>query len=368
MEYLPVAHRTALYDTHMALGAKVIDFGGWDMPVDYPTHIILEHNATRQAAGLFDTGHMGELLIEGAGALESLQRIVSRDLAGMEDGQGRYTLLTNERGTVIDDLIVFKQAENKYYIVTNAGTREGDAAQIKANLKNATLTDLLPETHKLDLQGPKTFEILSKLCAKPLNKLKRFRMTTADVAGIPSIVSKSGYTGETNGVELFFPKKDALKMWNAIMDAGKPFGLLPCGLGARDTLRLECCLPLYGHELSLDITPLEAGLDWAMSLEKEFIGVAALRKQKADGVPRALAALKFSGRQPARADHAVFAGDKKVGIVTSGTFGPTVGYAIALALVETSAAGVGTALQAEVRGNRIDAVVVGKPFYKPVKS
>jgi len=157
-------------------------------------------------------------------------------------------------------------------------------------------------------------------------------------------------------------------MWNAIMDAGKPFGLLPCGLGARDTLRLECCLPLYGHELSLDITPLEAGLDWAMSLEKEFIGVAALRKQKADGVPRALAALKFSGRQPARADHAVFAGDKKVGIVTSGTFGPTVGYAIALALVETSAAGVGTALQAEVRGNRIDAVVVGKPFYKPVKS
>ncbi|HYG74382.1 MAG TPA: glycine cleavage system aminomethyltransferase GcvT [Planctomycetota bacterium] len=362
-----MAHRTALYDIHIALGAKVIDFGGWDMPVDYPTHILQEHTATRTAAGLFDTGHMGELLVEGPGALESLQRTVSRDLGGMEDGQGRYTLLTNERGTVIDDLIVFKQADNKYYIVTNAGTREGDAAQIKAHLKNATLTDLLPETHKLDLQGPKTFEILAKLSKGEFKKLKRFRWTTADVAGIPTIVSKSGYTGEPNGVELFFPKKDAVKMWNALMDAGKPLGMLPCGLGARDTLRLECCLPLYGHELSLDITPLEAGLDWAVSLEKDFVGVEALRKQKAAGVPRALAALKFTGRQPARADHPVFAGDKKVGYVTSGTFGPTVGGAIALALVETPAAAIGTALQAEVRGNRIDAVVVEKPFYKPGK-
>lgn len=362
-----MAHRTALYDVHIALGAKVIDFGGWDMPVDYPTHILKEHTATRTAAGLFDTGHMGELLIEGSGALESLQGLVSRDLAGMEDGQGRYTLLTTERGTVIDDLIIFKQADNAYYIVTNAGTREGDAAHIKAHLKNATLTDLLPQTHKLDLQGPKTFEILSKLSKAEASKLKRFRWTRADVAGIPTIISRSGYTGETNGVELFYPVQHAKKMWDAIVEAGSPVGLLPCGLGARDTLRLECCLPLYGHELSTDITPLEAGLDWAVSLDKQFTGVDVLRKQKAGGVPRTLAALRFEGRQPARADTPVFVGDKRVGIVTSGTFGPTVGIAIALALIDTPHAAVGTKLQAEVRGNRIDATVADKPFYKPAK-
>jgi len=363
-----VANRTALYDVHVALGAKCIDFGGWDMPVDYPTHILKEHAATRTAAGLFDTGHMGELLVEGPGALESLQALVSRDLAGMDDGQGRYTLLTTERGTVIDDLIIFKQADQKYYIVTNAGTREGDAAQIKAHLKNATLTDLLPQTHKLDLQGPKTFEILSKISRGEFKKLKRFRWTTADVAGIATIVSRSGYTGEANGVELFYAREHAKKMWDAIVEAGSPLGLLPCGLGARDTLRLECCLPLYGHELSTEITPLEAGLDWAVSLEKNFTGVEVLRKQKQNGVPRILTALKLSGRQPARAEHPVFSGDKHVGTVTSGTFGPTVGAAIALALIEPKLSAVGTKLQIDCRGNRLDAVVVEKPFYKPGKN
>jgi aminomethyltransferase len=365
---LPVANRTALYDVHVALGAKIIDFGGWDMPVDYPTHILKEHAATRTAAGLFDTGHMGELLVEGSGALESLQALVSRDLSGMDEGQGRYTLLTTERGTVIDDLIIFKQAEQQYYIVTNAGTREGDAAHIQAHLKNARLIDLLPHTHKLDLQGPKTFEILAKLSRGEFKKLKRFRWTKAEVAGIHAIVSRSGYTGESSGVELFYPKKDAKKMWDAIVEAGSPLGLLPCGLGARDTLRLECCLPLYGHELTTDITPLEAGLDWAVSLEKNFLGVEVLRKQKQNGVPRILTALKLAGRQPARAEQQVYSGDKKVGTVTSGTFGPTVGAAIALALIEPGCAAVGTKLQIDCRGNKLDAVVVEKPFYKPGKN
>jgi aminomethyltransferase len=363
-----VALHTALYDTHIALGAKVIDFGGWDMPVNYPSGILAEHKATREAAGLFDTAHMGELLIEGPGALESLQALVSRDLAGMEDGQGRYTLLTTPQGTVIDDLIVFKRAENLYYIVTNAGTREIDAATIRAGLKNATLTDIQHETHKLDLQGPKTFEILAKLSDAPARKLKRFRMIDSTVAGIPTIVSRSGYTGETCGVELFFPKKDALKMWDALLDAGKPFGILPCGLGARDTLRLECCLPLYGHELSTEITPLEAGLDWAVSLEKEFTGVEVLRLQKRQGVPRQLVALKFSGRQPVRADTPLFIGEKRIGTVTSGTIGPAVGAPIALALVETASSVPGTAVQAEVRGCRLDGCVVEKPFYKAKKA
>ena len=367
-------NRTALYETHIALGAKVIDFGGWDMPVDYPTHIIQEHTATRTAAGLFDCGHMGELLIEGAGALASLQAITSRDLSGMENDQGRYTLLTTERGTVIDDLIIFKQSDTKYYIVTNAGTRLGDAARIGACLKNATMTDLTPGTQKLDLQGPRTFEILEKLCQAPLQKLKRFRMTRAPVAGIETLISRSGYTGEPNGVELFFDKKNAVKMWDALLQTGRSLGIgvLPCGLGARDTLRLECCLPLYGHELSTEITPLEAGLEWAVSLDKEFTGVDALRRQKQQGVPRALVALKFSGRQPARAEHPVFSAassvpGEQIGTITSGTFGPTVNCAIALALVKTAFAAPGTKLQAEVRGNRLDALVVEKPFYKPAK-
>jgi aminomethyltransferase len=235
-------------------------------------------------------------------------------------------------------------------------------------LKNATLTDIQHETHKLDLQGPKTFEILSKLCAEPLSKLKRFRMIDADVGGIPCIVSRSGYTGEKEGVELFFPKKDAKKMWDTLLEVGKPYGVLPCGLGARDTLRLECCLPLYGHELSLDITPLEAGLDWAVSLDKEFTGVDVLRKQKANGVPRTLAAIKFSGRQPVRADAPLFFNGKQVGKVASGTIGPCVNAPIALALVETAAGAIGTALQADVRGNKIDGTVVEKPFYKPKKA
>ncbi len=363
-----MANRTALFDVHVALGAKVIDFGGWDMPVEYPTRILQEHLATRTAAGLFDTGHMGELLIEGPGALESLQRLVSRDLAGMEDGQGRYTLLTTPEGTVIDDLIIFRQVEERYYIVTNAGTRAGDAAHIEAHLEHARLNDLTPQTQKLDLQGPKTFEILGKLCKAPVNKLKRFRMMLTEVAGIPTIVSKSGYTGESCGVELFFPKHNAARMWDALQTAGKPLGMLPCGLGARDTLRLECCLPLYGHELSREITPLEAGLDWAVSLNKEFVGVDALRKQKAAGVPRALVALKFSGRQPVRAEAPVYHGEKRVGTVTSGSFGPSVGGAIALALVESSAAAVGTTLHAEVRANRLAAVVAEKPFYKSAKA
>jgi|SRR5579862_1300860 len=351
----------------MALGAKVIDFGGWDMPVDYPTHILQEHFATRQNAGLFDTGHMGEVLIEGAGALESLQGAVSRDLAGMENGQGRYTLLCNESGGVFDDLIVFKQNDTQYYIVTNAGTRLRDIEVIQSRLTNATLRDLTPETHKLDLQGPKTFEILAKLCDAPLSKLKRFRMTRAKVAGVESIVSRSGYTGESNGVELFFAKSEACKVWSALMDAGKPAGMLPCGLGARDTLRLECCLPLYGHELTETITPLEAGVKWAVSLEKNFVGADALRAQEKNGVPRTLIALKFAGRQPARAGHPVFAGHTQVGEVTSGTFGPSVNSAIALALVKTGSAPVGASVQAEVRGTRIDAAVVEKPFYKAAK-
>jgi aminomethyltransferase len=363
-----VAQRTALYDTHIALGAKCIDFGGWEMPVDYPTHILAEHTATRTAAGLFDTGHMGELVIEGSGALESLQALVSRDLAGMEDGQGRYTLLTTDKGTVIDDLIVFKPADNKYYIVTNAGTREGDAAHIQAGLKNATLTDLTPQTQKLDLQGPKTFEVLAKLSKVEAKKLKRFRMTTGDVAGVNMIVSRSGYTGESNGVELFYPKSKAVDVWNAIMEAGKPMGVLPCGLGARDTLRLESCLPLYGHELSTGITPLEAGLDWAVSLEKNFRGVDVLRKQKEQGVPRKLVALRFAGRQPARADHPVYSGDKKIGVVTSGTFGPSLNLPVALAFVETPFAAIGTKVQVEVRSNRLDAEVGEAPFYKSKKS
>jgi len=362
-----VANRTALYETHRALGAKVIDFGGWDMPVDYPTHILQEHHATRKNAGLFDTGHMGEVLVEGPGAFESLQGAVSRDLTGMDNGQGRYTLLCNERGTVHDDLIVFKQADEKYYIVTNAGTRLNDIEVLKSHLKNATLRDLTPETHKLDLQGPETFEILSKICAAPLSKLKRFRMISAEVAGVMSIVSRSGYTGETHGVELFFPKSEALRVWSAIMEAGKPFGVLPCGLGARDTLRLECCLPLYGHELSEDITPLEAGLKWALSLEKDFVGAAALRAQERDGIPRALVALKFAGRLPARAGNAIFRGDEKIGEVTSGTFGPSVNCAIALALVQTGATDIGATVHAEVRTARIGATVVEKPFYKAAK-
>ncbi len=362
-----MANRTALYETHLALGAKVIDFGGWDMPVDYPTHILQEHHATRQNAGLFDTGHMGEVRVEGPGALESLQAAVSRDLTGMENGQGRYTLLCNERGTVLDDLIVFKQADNDYYIVTNAGTRLSDIEALKSHLKNATLRDLTPETHKLDLQGPKTFDILAKLCSAPISKLKRFRMISAEVAGVNAIVSRSGYTGEKNGVELFFPKAEAVKVWSALMEAGKPFGVLPCGLGARDTLRLECCLPLYGHELSEEITPLEAGLNWALSLDKEFVGAAALRAQEKNGIPRTLVALKFAGRLPARAGHPIYAGDEKIGEVTSGTFGPSVNSAIALALVKTGSAPLGATVQAEVRTSRIDATVVEKPFYKPAK-
>jgi aminomethyltransferase len=361
-----MANQTALYAAHLALDAKLIDFGGWEMPVEYPTRILREHAAVRAAAGLFDTGHMGELLVEGSGALASLQALVSRDLSGLENGQGRYTLLMTERGTVLDDLIVFKclEGQDGYYVVTNAGTREADAAHIKDRLNGARLTDLSPQTQKLDLQGPKTFEILAQVCKMDLRKLKRFRMTQAEVAGVPALVSASGYTGEPCGIELFFEKKKALEVWSELLDAGESLGLLPCGLGARDTLRLEACLPLYGHELSTDITPFEAGLEWAVSLDKNFTGRNALLSQKEQGLKRMLAALKFPGRQPPRGGQPVFAGEKYVGLVTSGTYGPTTGCGIALALVEAACAAVGTKLQVESRGTRLAAEVVKKPFYK----
>jgi aminomethyltransferase len=352
----------------VALGAKMTDFGGWEMPLEYPTRILEEHTATRTAAGLFDCAHMGLLAVEGPGALSSLQHMVSRDLDGMADGQGRYALLMTPQGTVLDDLVVFKEADQKYFVVTNAGTFTRDDAHIRTHVKDATVRDLQPDLCKLDLQGPKTFDILAKLSSGPFSKLKRFRMMKADVAGLPSTVSRSGYTGEPNGVEVFFPAQHAEKAWNALMDAGKPFGLLPCGLGARDTLRLECCMPLYGHEISTEITPLEAGLEWAVSLEKDFLGVEVLRRQKAQGVARTVAALRLASRQPARAGHPVFWQGQQVGLVTSGTYGPTVGSAIAMALVAHAAATVGTRLQIQARGSWLEANVVEKPFYKPKKA
>lgn len=359
--------KTPLYEAHVKAGGKIVPFAGYLLPVQYGTGVIKEHMAVRTQAGLFDVSHMGEVLCEGKDALANLQKMLTNDFTNMVDGQARYSPMCNENGGTVDDLIVYKKSDDHYFIVVNASNKDKDYQwMLDHQFGEVTFTDVSAAYAQLALQGPKAMDILKKLTAEE-NIPKKYYHAVFDteVAGIPCIISKTGYTGE-DGVELYLTSENAEKMWDIILETGKEEGVLPCGLGARDTLRMEAAMPLYGHEMDDEITPLETGLKFAVKMAKEdFIGKAALEEKGDPKIKRI--GLKVTGRGIIREHQDVYVEGQKVGHTTSGTHCPYLGYPIAMALVDVSCGELGNKVEVEVRGRKVEAEVVALPFYKRSK-
>ena len=358
--------KTPLYDVHVEEGGKIVPFAGYLLPVQYQTGVIAEHKAVRTQAGLFDVSHMGEVKVTGPGALASLNHLLTNDFSNMKPGRVRYSVMCHEDGGSIDDLIVYKFGEEAYLVVVNAANREKDFKHISENLLPDTVAeDISDSIAQLALQGPKAQEILAKL-ADP-GQLPTGYYTAVphvDVDGIDCLVSCTGYTGE-GGYELYTAAENGPSLWKKLRQAGEGFGLVPCGLGARDTLRLEAAMPLYGHELADDISPVQAGLGFAIKLDHDFIGRDAL---VAEGEPALVrVGLEATGRGIIRERQDVYAGEAKVGQSTSGTMCPYVGKALAMAYVDRTHGAVGTQLEVDVRGRRVAAKVVPLPFYSRKK-
>ena len=362
--------KTALFAAHQKLGARLVDFGGWNMPVQYGG-ILEEHKAVREAAGVFDISHMGEFFVRGPDALTFLNGLLTNDVAKLAVGQGQYTLMLNEEGGVIDDLIIYRLKEDDYFLVVNAAKIDEDWTWIEDRDAASQLPNFSRENKSkffsaVALQGPKALEIARKFFGEGWPEPKRNEITSYSWNCQPVLAARTGYTGE-DGVELFFANEIAENFLAALLTAGEPLGLKACGLGARDTLRLEACLPLNGNDLSAKRTPLEAGLGVFVSLTKaaDFPGKAALLKQKAGGLKEKLVAFRLKEKgPPPRPHYRLFLGEKPVGEVTSGAPSPTLGYGMGLAYVGIEHSEPGTALELEVRGARVPVEVVKKPFYK----
>lgn len=355
--------RTPLYENHVKLGGKMIDFGGWELPVQYEG-IIKEHNQVRHNAGLFDVSHMGEVTVRGAGAQEFIQSLITNDISQLADFQAMYSPMCYPDGGTVDDIIVYRISGDDFLIVVNAANTDKDFEWMKQNKNEGTeLSNVSDSYAQLALQGPKAQQILQKLTDFDLSSLKFFRFARdLSVAGVPAIVSRSGYTGE-DGFELYVNAQRASQLWDAILAAGKDEGAVPAGLGARDTLRFEAALPLYGHELTKDISPLEAGLNRFVKLEKEkFNGKEALQKQSAN-LQRLLVGFELVDPGVARNGFEVYSGDRCIGFVTSGSYSPTLEKNLGLALVETAFSPEGTGVEIAIRNKKARAVVVKKPFY-----
>lgn len=362
--------RTPLFSVYKEYGGKTIDFGGWELPVQFSS-IKEEHEAVRTKAGLFDVSHMGEVEVKGTGGLAYLQKVVTNDVSKLKDGGAQYTAMCYENGGTVDDLLVYKIAENHYLLVINASNIEKDYNWLQSHLdEDVTIENLSEKTAQLALQGPLAEQVLQKLVhGTQLNEIGFFKFQQeVNIAGKPALVSRTGYTGE-DGFEIYCSSDDAVALWHEILSAGKEEGVLPCGLGARDTLRFEANLALYGQELSPEISPLEAGIGFAVKLNKEtdFIGKAALLAQKTNGVPRKIAGIEMIDRGIPRHGYLVFNGDKLIGEVTTGTQSPTLKKNIGLALIESEYAGTGSEVEVEIRGKRLKAKVVPTPFYKREK-
>ncbi len=361
-------HRTPLYDEHVLLGAKIVPFAGFEMPIQYPAGIVTEHRAVRGAAGIFDLSHMGELHVTGPGALAALDRLVSSDIAGLAVGQARYGLLCNEGGTIVDDVIVYRLGDDEALVVVNASNIAKDRAHIAARLHgDATLDDRSAGTALIAVQGPRAAVILSAVTDLEVREasiegLPAFGVTSARVAGTRAIVARTGYTGE-DGFEVFVDADRVVPVWSRIIAAGDALGLLPVGLGARDTLRLEARFSLYGNDIDETTGPIEAGLGWTCKLDKDFVGRDRIAAVKAAGPERKLVGLGTDGGI-ARHGHPVTSGGTTVGIVTSGTFGPTVQRNIALAYVPAGLSTIGTELAVRIRERDVPAKVVKTPFWK----
>lgn len=356
--------KTPLYEKHLEAKGKIVPFGGYLLPVQYPTGVITEHMAVRKGCGMFDVSHMGEILLKGPGSTAFLNHLLTNDYTKMEDGQARYSPMCNESGGVVDDLIVYKVKENSYFIVVNAANKDKDFAWMKGHaFGDITLEDISDSVVQIALQGPLAQQLLERLTGKACIPVKYYTAVfEAKIADIPCVISRTGYTGE-DGFEFYCSAQDGPKLWDLLLENGKEEGLIPCGLGARDTLRLEAAMPLYGHEMNDEISPKEASLGIFVKMEKpDFIGKAALEEKGAPKKKRV--GLKVTGRGIIREMEDLFDGEKKMGVTTSGTHAPYLGYPIAMALVECEYAKPGTRLEADVRGRRVAAEVVKLPFYK----
>jgi len=355
--------RTPLFEAHRALGARIVPFAGWEMPVQY-TGIVEEHQAVRQGAGAFDVSHMGEVVLKGPRAAEAVQRLVTNNVGKLTDGQAMYTVMCYPDGGIVDDCIVYRGAADDYVIVINASNIAKDVAWMKENVSSICApNDISAETALVAVQGPRAVALVSALAGQPLgDRIPSFHFGPAVVAGVNVVAARTGYTGE-DGFEVFIPAAEAQKVWDAIIAAGAK----PAGLGARDTLRLEARLSLYGNDVDQTTTPLEAGLGWVVKLDAgDFIGREALARQKAEGIPRKLIGFKVAGRGIARHDYPILDGPgNPVGKVTSGAPAPTLGYAIGLGYVPTGLAGPG--LQVDCRGKVFPLELVTGPFYKRSK-
>lgn len=354
---------TPLAPRHIALGARLVPFSGWNMPVQY-SGIVEEHKAVREHAGLFDVSHMGRFVVRGPKALADLESLTSNRVAKLVIGQFQYSSLPNEKGGLTDDILVGRTGDTEYQVVVNAGNLGVDRDQIKAGLSDGT--EFVDEslTHGIiALQGPKAAAILAKLAVGLDLAMGTYHCGWATLLGEKTFLSRTGYTGE-DGFEIYPRLESLVAVWDAILEAGKPEGIMPCGLGARDSLRLEAGYSLYGHELSDSLTNLETGLAWITDLDKEFTGVAVLRAQKAAGIPHQIVGLAMEAKAIPRAGYAVFAGDEKVGEVTSGTQSPTLGKGIALALVKTGKLAKGQVAHLEIRGRKEPALVVDRRFVR----
>jgi aminomethyltransferase len=358
--------RTPLYNAHKKLNARIVPFAGWEMPVQY-ANALEEHHATRQAAGLFDVSHMGEVLFEGPNALPRLQRLITNDLRACADGQAQYSAMLQEDGGIIDDIIVYRFSAEKLFVCVNAANRAKDFAWMhsRGTAPGCTVTDVGDNYAQIAVQGPRAPAIVQSLTKTDLSNVKTYWFTTGEVAGTHCIIARTGYTGE-DGFELFVPPESAEKIWDALLEAGRPSGLIPAGLGARDSLRLESCYRLYGNDMDDKTTPLEAGLGWVVKLDKgEFNGRDVLVKQKANGLPKQIVGVKLKDKGIARHDYPVAEpGGDIVGKVTSGTLGPTLKEAVGMAYVPPRLAKVGTPIEVEIRGKRVAAEVAKMPFYK----
>ena len=372
-ESIPATVRkTALNSVHRQMGAKMVDFNGWDMPVEYPSAggIIAEHNAVRTGVGIFDVSHMGDIRLSGPGALAAVQHISMNDASRLAIGQAQYSALLYPQGTFVDDVVVHRLGENDYLLVINAGTREKDFNWVRDNAAgfDCKVENLSDDFTQIAIQGPKGVDLLQKLTDANLSSVKFYWLTRGTVCGLKDIlIARTGYTGE-DGFEIYIPsdEKASIRVWNEIFAAGKEFGVAPCGLGARNTLRLEAKLPLYGHEISDTINVWEAGLDRFCKMDKpEFIGREALSYAQDAGVKRTLVGLEMTGRGIARDGYRVLdVGGKEIGYVTSGSFSPFLKKNIALAYVPLDCAELGSELNVEIRSQPVAAKIVSTPFYK----
>ncbi|HKQ78732.1 MAG TPA: glycine cleavage system aminomethyltransferase GcvT [Blastocatellia bacterium] len=358
--------KTALNQAHRKLGGRMIDFGGWDMPVQYAAGTIEEHMAVRTAVGLFDVSHMGEIEIRGPQATDFIQYLTTNDAGKLNEGQAQYSALTYPEGTFVDDILVHRFAPDHLFLCVNASNADKDYDWIREHVGgfDVEASNVSENYTQLAIQGPKALEVLRPLTGVDLASIKYYWFTRGDVDGVPAIIARTGYTGE-DGFEIYFDPNESDRIWNRILDSGKPYGILPCGLAARNTLRLEAKMALYGNDIDNTITVLEADLGWICKLNKgEFIGRESLVRQKEEGLTRKLIGFEVTDKGIARDHYPIFLNGREAGVVSSGSHAPYLKKNIGLGYLPIEHTGIGTEFEIDVRGRKLSAQVVQTPFYK----